>query len=471
MTRKKAANGAGTVEWVPPKGDETQGHYKCRLSLRDGTRPWFHMDPGPKSPEAERTALRKAAAWAARMRAGKGIVSVPKDVLDRIAEGKATGGEIVTDWFGRWQQQRRERGLRSSKAAVSLFKNHIEPTIGSLPIALVSRVDVERVRDRLDVMIHRRLAWETKGSPASERVGGRAPGIGAKTAANAWDVLLGIFGAAKSHKQASFRVRTDSPTTDVAPPDDHPQKEGAFLYPSEFLAFVGAAEVPLRWRRMVALAVYLGTRSGEQRAITWGDVDLEHGKIAITKQVSRETGKVVTTKTGGARWPDIEPNLLPLLEAMRREATPKGANGPDKTAAICWMPPEEDQADGFRKWLLVAEVKRAELHTATPTTSAIRFHDTRHTAATWMAARGASVFEIMQRTGHKSIGSVQRYVERFGNVNRASFGQPFPVLPKALLEPPVVRAVVRKGRRSGDSVTVLSGYVATPMGIEPMLPA
>ena len=45
-----------------------------------------------------------------------------------------------------------------------------------------------------------------------------------------------------------------------------------FLYPSEFLRFVNCDEVPIAWRRSVAIAVYTYLRAGELRVLRWEDV-------------------------------------------------------------------------------------------------------------------------------------------------------------------------------------------------------
>lgn len=94
---------------------------------------------------------------------------------------------------------------------------------------------------------------------------------------------------AVSSKVNALRVRADDPTTNVEGPDRGEEKSKPFLYPSEFLAFVSCAAVPLKWRRAVALAVYLYPRDGELRILQWedGDVDLDHGTIHIHRSWDR----------------------------------------------------------------------------------------------------------------------------------------------------------------------------------------
>jgi hypothetical protein len=48
-----AKSRTGTIEWVLPKEGEKQGHYRYRITLSDGARPWIACEPRPHSPEAE----------------------------------------------------------------------------------------------------------------------------------------------------------------------------------------------------------------------------------------------------------------------------------------------------------------------------------------------------------------------------------------------------------------------------------
>ncbi|HXN30513.1 MAG TPA: hypothetical protein VN894_01580 [Polyangiaceae bacterium] len=58
-------------------------------------------------------------------------------------------------------------------------------------------------------------------------------------------------------------VRDDNPARDVAGPDVGAKKAKAYLWPSEFLQLAKCERVPLRWRRLFAVAVYTYARAGE----------------------------------------------------------------------------------------------------------------------------------------------------------------------------------------------------------------
>jgi integrase len=200
-----------------------------------------------------------------------------------------------------------------------------------------------------------------------------------------------------------------------------------FLYPSEFLTFVNSPKVPLRWRRLVALAVYSYQRDGELRVIECGDADTEHMAWNVSKSLSKTTGETVATKGLANRSPPIEPAIVALLEAMKAEQKNTGPLVPT-------MPSERDMARGLRRWLAKAGVKRHELHHATPTTRPIRFHDLRATGLTWMAVRGDDAIKIQRRAGHKDLETTLKYIRLAEDLNPTAFGDVFPKLPSELYE-------------------------------------
>ena len=138
-----------------------------------------------------------------------------------------------------------------------------------------------------------------------------------------------------------------------------------FLYPSEFSAFVACEDVPLTWRRNVAVAVYLCLRDGEQRALKWPAVDLEHGIVTIQETHDRRThADREGTKSGVARVVPIRAELLPLLEVMFQESGGEGL--------VCSLPSFRDMARGLRRWLRRADVKRDQLHTGSKVSKRLR---------------------------------------------------------------------------------------------------
>jgi len=121
--------------------------------------------------------------------------------------------------------------------------------------------------------------------------------------ASVWTLVTNMCDDMVNAKKRELRVRTNNPCRDVKPPERGERRARQYLFPSEFLKFVSCEQVPLRWRRAVALAIYTYTRDGELRVLRWdgGDVDFEHGVLSITRAYNRRAKTVKGTKTGDWR--------------------------------------------------------------------------------------------------------------------------------------------------------------------------
>lgn len=382
----------GTVRILQNADHQPQWHGKFTLADKSRSK-WEPLDP--KIPAIDTPENRAAAkAYAA-------------SVAPRIRKRSAgqPGIETVAEYAKRWLGDREGRisAVRDDRTRITL---HVLPLLGPIDVATFTRDDVERLRDALDVKITTGdLSW--------------------KTVACVWTLVTSMCGDMVTAKKRELRTRDDNPCRDVQPPERGARKAKQYLYPSEFLKFVSCDDVPLRWRRAVALAVCTFARDGELRALEWGagDIDLEHGVLSITRARNARSGKVESTKSEETRRFALEPALLPLLQAMHDEVDGKGH-------LLRWH--ELHMARGLRRWLKVAKVDRDELHNGSATRKPMTWHDLRATGLTWMAVRGLDPLKIKQRAGHASFSTTELYIRQAEAV-REGFGEPFPALPEALV--------------------------------------
>jgi integrase len=404
------------VEYVPPGPGEQLGHYRYRISLADGSGPWIDIAPTVRSKDAEER-VREVAAERSKTAREKGLRAEDFGLKPRgskAAPAAPTAGTTMSDWVDTWTKHRQGRGIATARECAGVWRRHIEPVI----VAHVrdwTREDLRRLARTLDDRVQKsELSW--------------------KSARNVWVIATKIAADAAGSKLDAIRCRADNPASGVEGPDRGARKAEQFLYPSEFKRFVSCIDVPVEWRRAVALAIYTFVRDGELRALSWdaGDLDLEHGVLSVTRALRRvepakkgETARFVTvpTKTGETRRFAIEATLLPLLKAMHREA---GGKGP------LVVLPADHHADSLRHWLWEAGVRRPELHASSPTRKQLTWHDLRATGLTWMAVRGDDPLKIKQRAGHASFGTTELYI-RTAEAVRDGFGDVFPPLPDSLL--------------------------------------
>lgn len=133
---------------------------------------------------------------------------------------------------------------------------------------------------------------------------------------------------------------------------------------------------------IVVLAICTGMRRGEILSLKWDQVDFHRARLVLLETKNKERRGV--------------PLSAFPLELLREQSAKR------KPAEQQVFPGRfEDQPRNFRKAWYQA-VEKAGL-------SDFRFHDLRHTAASYLAMGGASLAEIAEVLGHKTFSMVRRY--------------------------------------------------------------
>jgi len=374
------------------------GRFQPRVRLVDGTKARFDpWDPGTSKEEADRL----VADLQARV-IRENIRSTHKTRQKaRDTKAQQDAKTACAEWVKGWHDERVNRGLTSARDSKAHWETHIAAVLGNKRPVEWSRDDYRRLSSELDDKVQR---------------GDMSP----KTAVNVWGTATKMADDAMNSKRPDIRCRNDNPSEGTRGPERGAKIAKQYLFPSEFLQVMNSDKVPLKWKRVIAIAVYTYTRAGELRALTWDDVDLERGVLAITKATDRTTGGLKSTKTKSPRLIAIEPELMPLLQTMHDEVG---------EGRLVDVPSERDMSRGLRRWLRNAGINRKSLFVPAPSVRPIRFHDMRATGLTWMAVRGDDPLKIQARAGHTDFGTTQGYI-READVLRDGFGQPFPQLPE-----------------------------------------
>jgi len=135
---------------------------------------------------------------------------------------------------------------------------------------------------------------------------------------------------------------------------------------------------------IVVLALSTGMRLNEIRYLTWSVVDLQRHRITLYE-----------TKNGDVR-------VLPLLgRALEMLTEQKQRSKPLNTDLV--FPSSNDSS----KPIDVTKAWRTAL--ARANISDFKFHDLRHSAASYLAMSGATPNEISEVLGHKTLQMVKRY--------------------------------------------------------------
>lgn len=154
----------------------------------------------------------------------------------------------------------------------------------------------------------------------------------------------------------------------------------------------------------IVLASIYGLRRGEVSGLKWSRVDFESRNIRIEEAMVYAGSKPVTkdTKTESSMrtMPMIRPvktYLLKVLEEQRQKANEMGRGWANSGYVVM-----DDLGEPIMPIRLSNNFKRMLAENGLPH---IRFHDLRHSVATYMLSMGVPIAEISAWLGHKSVST------------------------------------------------------------------
>jgi integrase len=277
----------------------------------------------------------------------------------------------IADAWSLWLAYRSlgTRPLRASTLAdyESIYRAHIGPKLGSARLDEVN-----------GLVIARFVIAKT------------AAGVGAKRLSN---VLVPLRACLRWHHRMGALPSDPSPWFDASAPA---ATERRILTIPEVERLLAA--LPAEHRPFVAFAAYVGTRAGEQRALTWTDIDLERRLVSVDKTLFRDRPQR-STKSGYDRTVPIPPHIATVLAEWRKRCprSPQELVFPSRSGRPLDL-------DTFRARVFKPAVKTAGL------APELRFHDLRHTAASLLLQSGSTVRDVMEICGWRQLATAQRYL-------------------------------------------------------------
>jgi integrase len=212
--------------------------------------------------------------------------------------------------------------------------------------------------------------------------------------------------------------------------------------------------VPAEHRAIVCAAAGAGLRWGECAGLPWGSVDLDRGTLRVV-QVAVETHGGVVLRPYPKTRAGVRTVPMPvfLVDALRQR---RGDGDPDRRALVfadrdggalrrsnfrrrVWLPSlvragllgEVVQA-GPRRWVAVwpdpvgvervakaTSAAAAVAEVAKQAVGGLRFHDLRHSYATWLVTDGVPINLVQRVMGHEQASTtLNRYTPHAGRLRR-----------------------------------------------------
>jgi integrase len=340
------------------------------------------------------------------------------DLRDALAASGRTGftepsrqptGEYLAAWLD---------GLRLAPSTVASYRKnvrlHIAPNIGSIPLASLTPVTLDRLYRQLEA-----------GGRVDHRSG---EGLSARTVRYLHTIISSALRAAVDAGLLASNPasRAHPPTAKQAvSPEMHPWDAKQL---KAFLAWSREHnELHVAWH----VLAHTGMRRGELLALRWRDLDLDAATITVRRSAGliRVAGKGAEitegpTKTNKPRVIDLDPGTVEVLRAHKRDRGGLAlVLARDDALVFGDLDGRHRQPEHFsRTWNQTVARAIGDGLDVPP----IRLHDLRHSHATILLQAGEPVHVVSQRLGHASVvvtltvyahvlpGDQRRAAARFG---------------------------------------------------------
>jgi len=324
-----------------------------------------------------------------------------------------TFGEYAKDWFDGHVATNLKPS--SKRGYESLLDNLILPTLKDRPLAAITR---EEVKDLCFSLLQ-------EGRKHPKKTGDKKvkdPTLSARTVVYAVRTISAIYNHAIEDGivQANPALR---PGRFIKVGSRREKVD--ILSPAEGdLVLKTAEKYYNRTFPLLLCAMRTGMRQGELIALEWGDIDWNGNFIEVRRSTWR--GITGTPKSGKTRRVDMNDRLKAVLQQHQTRVKAEALKAGVAVPAQVFVTDELTPYDG------VNVRKRFEVVLRKAKLRKIRFHDLRHSYASWLIANKESLAYVRDQLGHHSI---QITVDLYGHlvpgenreaVNRLDAPQPTP---------------------------------------------
>jgi len=207
----------------------------------------------------------------------------------------------------------------------------------------------------------------------------------------------------------------------LADPPKGKAREMTPLTPTQAKAFLVAIKGD-RLEALYVLALATGLRQGEVLGLTWADLDHDAGVLHVRQQVQRIDGKLQLTdlKTDESRRSVALPGfaLVALREHRLRQLEERLAAGERWADRDLIFPSSVGTpAEGSNV------LRQFHGHLSRTKLPRVRFHDLRHSAATFLLLQGVADRVVMEILGHTSLAMTSRYMHVLDGLKRDAADQ------------------------------------------------
>jgi integrase len=367
LTDKLAAKAGPGIHW--DTDDKAPRGFLLRVTPA-GARAWCLNYRIKNSGRMRRLTIGDVASWpvaAARERAAelRRVVDAGGDPLGAAEAKRAepTVAELIAQFE---REALPSRAPRSQVEYKSMLRDWILPAIGRLKVSAVTRQDVEK--------LFRKITAEGKLARA-----------------NAVKSLVSTLFT----QALEWGMRSDNPASGIKGNDEAGRER--FLTPQELARLLATLDSRPAHEAdavdIIRLAVLTGARRGEILGMAWAQVDLEAGVW---------TKPAATTKQRKLHRVPLSPEAVAVLQRRREQ------QGVASGRVVRLRDDQVFRAGTSKTGGNALEHEWRSIRAAAGLED-VRFHDLRHSFASWLVASGLSLPIIGAMLGHSKAATTERY--------------------------------------------------------------
>lgn len=303
-----------------------------------------------------------------------------------LASGALAGSskQTVADWLDSWLTNSVEPNCRESTRVdyEGVCRNHLKTD----PVAKVRLSDLDA--DHVEKLLAR-----LRGAGKSDRI-----------IRKAYSVLRRSLNIALKRRLISQNPcqLVDGPSYDAG--------EAKSLSPNEVQTLLESAAGD-RYRPLLVMAITTGARQGELLGLEWPNVDLEKQTVRIARAQSEIGGHLAfgpTKSKAGARTISIDPFTVAALTEHRDRMITEGFFDPN---GLVFLSPQGHpvRRSNLRATFWLPLLKETGIKA--------KWHELRHSAASWLIESGIDAKTVSERLGHSNV---QVTLSTYSHVSPAS---------------------------------------------------
>jgi integrase len=306
--------------------------------------------------------------------------AIKKEELVEVEKGKKleaiknlTFAEVFDEYLV--YSKLKKKNPRSWKREEQLFRLHVSPVIGKLPLSKIAEVPhLRNLQKNME---------KAGSSPRTIRYALHVVRIVFHFAMDE-GYFSGTNPALEKSRNAVSQKRSG-----ISYPQEDNKKERYLTREEADLLMKELAGRSAEVHSMAMLALYAGLRFGEIAKLTWGNVDLFQGTMNLRQ-----------TKSGKDRIAYMTPDIQKMFAH-------RGPGDPDRL--VFPARGKDNEPHYMISHLYYAVVKKLFNEGVTDKKQLVNFHTLRHTFASWLVKNGTDIYKVQELLGHGDLKMTERY--------------------------------------------------------------